>query len=394
VSFFLDLVDLLLQSAGAAPAAPQRTALLQEARETMELLKVAELQNYFRQDCVDPAPSEPVRLDDISPRAAVIYPILLPERTEVLVGTAAGMSRHVAAVGQARVTAVIRELRRTLQKRTTFQYLQPSRQLYDWLIRPLEPELAEGSIDTLVFVPYGALGTVPPSALHDGSNFLIEKYAVAITPGLRLTDPRAFRRDEVRPFLAGLTEPVQGFPPLANAGEELRRIHEIYGGEILIDEQFRVARVEKELENERFDVVHIASHGEFRSDADDTFLLTFDGKLTMNGLSDLVSLFRHREDRLELLALSACETAVGDDRAALGLAGVAVRAGAKSALATLWYVDDQASARLVTEFYRQLRDPALSKAAALQRAQLSLMSHRPYRHPAYWSPYLLINNWL
>ena len=80
--------------------------------------------------------------------------------------------------------------------------------------------------------------------------------------------------------------------------------------------------------------------------------------------------------------------------ALMGLAGVAIKAGARSALATLWHIDDQASSELVSEFYRQLQDPALSRAKALQRAQLKLLSHWRYEHPGYWAPFLLLNNWL
>ena len=103
---------------------------------------------------------------------------------------------------------------------------------------------------------------------------------------------------------------------------------------------------------------------------------------------------RFRDEPIELLTLSACETAMGDDRAALGLAGIAVRAGARSALATLWTVNDQAAANLIGEFYRQLAQPGISKAEALRRAQVSLLEERPYQHPGYWSPFLLISNWM
>ena len=114
----------------------------------------------------------------------------------------------------------------------------------------------------------------------------------------------------------------------------------------------------------------------------------------MEQLERLVGLFRFRQNPLELLTLSACQTGIGDDRAALGLAGIAVKAGARSALATLWYINDEASSELVSEFYLQLRNPAISKARALQLAQLKLLSDRLYEHPAYWSPFLLLNNWL
>jgi CHAT domain-containing protein len=141
-------------------------------------------------------------------------------------------------------------------------------------------------------------------------------------------------------------------------------------------------------------MVHIASHGEFAGDVDQTFLLAFDGRLTIDRLDETIGLLRFRKDPLDLLTLSACETAAGDDRAALGLAGIAVRAGARSALATLWHVNDEASSSLVAEFYRRLRDPSVSRSAALQQAQVKLIQERRYQHPGYWAPFLLINNWL
>jgi CHAT domain-containing protein len=102
----------------------------------------------------------------------------------------------------------------------------------------------------------------------------------------------------------------------------------------------------------------------------------------------------YRDQPVELLTLSACQTAVGDDKAALGLGGVAVKAGARSALATLWYINDQASSILITDFYEDLKKPGISKARALQQAQLELLEDHRYDHPSYWSPFLLIGNWL
>jgi CHAT domain-containing protein len=161
-----------------------------------------------------------------------------------------------------------------------------------------------------------------------------------------------------------------------------------------VNQNFLVSRLENELGNKQFNIIHIASHGQFESDIKKTFLLTFDDRLTMDQLEQYVGLFRFREDPLELLTLSACETAAGDDRAALGISGIAIKAGARSALATLWYINDQASSTLVSEFYRQLQDPSVSRAIALKRAQLKLLNDRSYQHPSYWSPFLLINNWL
>jgi CHAT domain-containing protein len=127
---------------------------------------------------------------------------------------------------------------------------------------------------------------------------------------------------------------------------------------------------------------------------DETFLLTYDGQLSIERLGDFVGLFRFRDQPLELLTLSACDTAAGDDRAALGLAGIAVRAGARTALGTLWKVNDRAASQLVVEFYRQLQNQEVSRAVALQRAQRRLIRDARYWHPGYWSPFVLINNWL
>jgi len=176
--------------------------------------------------------------------------------------------------------------------------------------------------------------------------------------------------------------------------EELLAIQTLYGGRVLINQDFLIHTMQNTLNDEYFNIVHIASHGQFEGEVDKTFLLAFDDKITMDLLDQYVGLFKFRGGPLELLTLSACETAAGDDRAALGLAGVAIKTGARSALATLWFINDQASSILVAEFYRQLRDPSISRAVALQRAQLKMLNDRRYEHPGYWSPFLLINNWL
>jgi CHAT domain-containing protein len=323
-----------------------------------------------------------------------VYPLVLQDRIEVLANFPSGLKRFSIKVGADTLAKEVRKFRQKLEKRTTREYLPHAQKLYDWLIRPLEPDLKSLTTDTLVFVPDGPLRSIPMAALHDGKQFLINKYAIAITPGLNLTDPHPVKRENVKVLSAGLTDSVQGFPPLPNISNELRAIQGLYGGTPLLNRNFLNSNLEKELKNKQFTIMHIASHGQFESDARKSFLLTFDDKLTMDQLEQYVGLFKFREDPLELLTLSACETAVGDDRAALGLAGIAIKAGAKSALATLWHINDQASSDLVGEFYRQLHDPLISRAIALKRAQLKLLNDRSYEHPGYWSPFLLINNWL
>jgi len=391
---YFQLVDLLLQRSASASSPEHNVEFLGEARDTVELLKAAELRDYFRDECVDALLAKTRSLDKVSDRSAVIYPILFPDRVDTLVTLPSGLQRFTVPVGAAALTSEVREFRRFLEKRTTSEYLPHAQKLYNWLIRPLESALVASGIDTLVFVPDGPLRTIPMSSLHDGQAFLIEKYAVAMTPGLSLTDPRPLDRGKLKLLLGGLAESVQGFPALPQVRSELTSIQRLYGGDLLLDGDFVLPRVEGALSDQQLNIVHIASHGEFKGDRDKSFLLTHDGRLTMDQLGDYVGLFRFRETPLELLTLSACETAAGDDRAALGLAGVAIKAGARSALGTLWPVSDQAAAILVVDFYKQLEEPTVSRAHALQRAQQELLADARYAHPGYWSAFLLISNWL
>jgi CHAT domain-containing protein len=393
---YLEYADLLLREGEAAtdPAEVQRR--LVEARDAVELLKTVELQDYFQDDCVSLARSRVQGLDEtLSPHTAVIYPILFPDRTELLVSTGDGLSRHTVNVTAADMTAEVRDFRRKLEKRTTRQYMRPARQLYDWLIRPLEQELASRDIDTLVIVPDAALRTIPMAALHDGKHYLVHKYALASTPSLELTDPRPIRAQNIDLLLNGLTEAVQGFPGLPNVANELETLQSLYGGRVLENSDFRSGNFQGALADHPYSVVHIASHGKFEGKVSDSFILTYDDRLTMDDLEQYIGLSQVRVDQpVELLTLSACQTAAGDDWAGLGLASIAIKAGARSALATLWYINDQVTSELITAFYRNLGKPDTTKAAALQQAQLEILSDLRYRHPAYWAPYLLIGNWL
>jgi CHAT domain-containing protein len=390
---YFEHVDLLLQQAASLPERRQYEPYLREARETIELFKTAELRDYFQDDCVDAAQVGTTPLDRFSQEAVIVYPILLPDRTELLVSLPEGLKRFTVPVGADRLQLVVRRFRLALQQVAVQRYIRHAQTLYDWLIRPLDSDLASVSIKTLVFVPDGALRTIPMAALHDGEQFLIRKYALATTPGLNLTDPKPLRRDNIQMLAVGLTEAVQGFAALPYVSDELATIHQLYGGTQLLNQDFLVSSMEKALKEGDFGIVHIASHGQFASEVEQSFILTFDDRLTLDRLEQFVGRLRFRADPLELLTLSACETAVGDDRAALGLAGIAVKAGARSALATLWRVQDEAAAVLVTEFYRHLQDPSVSRAVALQRAQLKLLDDPRYQSPFFWSPFLLINNW-
>ena len=391
-ALFFEMADLLLQQADHSKD-PQ--PLLLEARDTVEQLKAVELEDYFQDECVNVARGRTKSLESVDKHTAIVYLIPLPTRTEVLVGLSSGMLHVTVDVGADALTAEVREFRHNLETRTTYGYLAEARQLYDWIIRPIHELLTKNHVDTLVFVPDGALRTIPFASLHDGKKFLIEEFAVAVTPGLSLIEPRPIQRTNARLLLSGLSASVQGFPSLDFVPAELNSIEPMYPSETLLNKDFVLPAITQKLTQEQFTIIHIASHGKFNRDAHKTFVLTFDGKLTLNDLEALIRPSQFRGKPVDLLVLSACQTASGDDRAALGLAGVAVKAGARSALASLWFVNDQSTAALISEFYHQLNESAsISKARALQAAQIKMLHDRRYQHPCYWAAYLIIGNWL
>jgi len=391
---FFELDDLLLQRPKAIDDKVQVQAYLIQARDTLESLKSAELEDYFQDDCVSAYQSRITRLDKPPAQTAVLYPILLASRMEILLTLPDGIKQFTVEVDRETLTAQVRTLRRELETLGD-GYLEPSRRLFDFLIHPLERELAQNHIETLVIVPDGPLRTIPMAALHDGERFLIERYALASTPSISLTDPQPIGRQGVQALLGGLTEGVQGFPALTEVKAELSTIEQAYQGTLLMDRDFVIPAIENQLANRPYNVVHIATHGQFDSDPRKTFLLTYNEKLSMNRLEQLIAPRKFADAPVELLTLSACQTALGDDRSALGLAGIAVKAGARSALASLWSIADESTALLMSRFYDALKnDPTVSKAKALQRAQLVLIKNPDYRHPFFWSAFLLIGNWL
>ena len=226
-----------------------------------------------------------------------------------------------------------------------------AQQVYSWIIEPLAADLAASNLKTLVFVLDSSLRNIPMSVLHDGEQYLIEKYAVAITPGLQLIQPKAIASNQLQALTAGLTEAKFGFPPLEYVSQELETIQaQIAKTEQLVDRNFTNNALRAKIEKIPFPIVHLATHGQFSSQAEDTFILTWDNRLNVNQLSNLLQVSNQdSEQAIELLVLSACETLAGDRRAALGLAGVAIKAGARSTLATLWRVNDEATSSLMGE---------------------------------------------
>jgi len=369
-------------------------ANLQQARELIESLQLAELDNFFREACLD---ATTVAIDRIDPKATAIYPIILSDRLAVIVSSPGQPLRYYATpISQAQIENTLKEF--IIQLSPIYDEedrLQLSQTIYDWLLRPAETSGALAGTETLVFVLDGILRNVPIAALHDGKQYLVAKYNLALSPGLQLFETRSQQTDSMSLIVGGLSAARQGFSALPQVEKELAEISKKFPTEVLLNEKFTRNTVVEQVDKNPSRIVHLATHGQFSSKAEDTFLLTWDSRLQVQ---ELDSLLQRREiatvGAIELLVLSACETAAGDDRAVLGLAGIAVKSGARSTLATLWRVKDDSTALFMTEFYRQLQTPGVTKAAAMRRAQLALLANPNYSKPFFWAPFVLIGNWL
>jgi filamentous hemagglutinin family protein len=297
------------------------------------------------------------------------------------------------------------------------EYLGLGQQLYQWLISPLEAELTSRNIQTLIFSMDTGLRTLPIAALHDGKQFLVEKYSFSLIPSLSLTDTRYFDLRNSQVLAMGVSEfpPDSDQPPLPAVPLELSTVNSIWPGISLLNNQFTIENLRARRAQGKYPIIHLATHGEFQpGGANNSYIQFWDRKLHLDELREL----KFNESPVELLVLSACSTAVGDDDAELGFAGLAVQAGVKSALASLWYVSDAGTLGLMTEFYQQLRRVP-TKAEALRQAQLAMLrgdvrlqdgylynsrnreplpmslanrGNRSLSHPYFWAAFTLIGS--
>jgi CHAT domain-containing protein len=366
---------------------------LQQARRVMEALQIAELDNFFRDACLD---SFPVVIDEIDPQAAVIYPVILSDRLEVILSLPGRPLRNYSTpLTSEEVETTLKQFYSSLSPGYPREEgLQVAQEIYDWLIKPAEQELLNNKSTTLVLVPDGFFRSVPMGALYDGKNYLIEKYGLAISPGLQLF-PEGLRGKQPSVLAVGMTEARQGFTSLPKVEQEIEQIVASLDSQVLLNQEFTQESFSSILDQQPFPIVHLATHGQFSSNPEETFLLTWSDRISIQDFDDL---FAQRNlgiiEPIELLVMSACQTAAGDDRATLGLAGFAMRSGARSTLASLWSVSDEATSELMREFYSQLSSGQVSKAEALRQAQLAVLADPLYKHPYFWSAFVLVGNWL
>lgn len=399
-------------------------------------LQLAELQNYFGSDCLVPIAAQ--RIDQISSAnednlqtneaqgadtpeqelsllgqsTALISTAILPNRTAVTL-TLPNRTRYLHWIEEDEDTLrqeIIDLLDVDLKDWDEWDY-DPTRstEMYNRLIHPFDPVLDQAKeVDTLVFAHDGLFRSLPMAALYADGRYLIERYAIANTPSLKLRNLESGNNNSsLNALIIGVTQSNkigknEIFPELPSVESEVKSVKAQLGNSLLLlDKELNLEeatlkdRLRTSLQRNTYSVLHVATHGKFEAEAEDSFLvLGEESVITLGELDELIRKVSPNTEPLELIVLSACQTATGDDRAALGLAGVTVRAGAKSALATLWSVGDDTASILVREFYRGLVEDGLPKAKALQEAQKFIIEDNPAsRGPARWAPFILIGNW-
>ena len=395
---YRELVSLLLegdsalegQVAAKSLAQPSQKNLAQ-AREVIEALQLAELDNFFQEACID---VESQQIDQVDATATVIYPIILSDKLAVIAsGAGQPLEYYSTPIREEAVDSTLRELLSAIHPVSDNERrLELSQQVYDWVIKPVVDSPLSESTETMVFVLDGLLRNVPIAALHSGERYLIEDYAVALSPGLQLMSARTLSQIEPDAVVGGISEARNGLSALPAVEDEIADVSSLIDSDTLFNEEFTSDALARNVQNSSANIVHLATHGQFSSRLEDTFLSTWEGRLSVKELSEILQT-RGRSNAIELLVLSACDTASGDDRAVLGLAGLAVKSGARSTVATLWPVKDQAAAKLMKELYEGIQSSEMSKAEALRQAQLTLLEDPSFSDPFFWSAYTLVGNW-
>lgn len=396
---FQSAVDV--QLAGAEGGIQQ--IRVRDAQRIVEAYRQAELQSVFGSECIPVR--DPLRPETLAAGEVLLYPILLPDRLELLYvtgGDGGATFRRLPpnrSVDRQAVARLVETAVLSLSYDEDEAWRPAARQLYDLLIKPIEAELAPGAV--LAVVPDGPLRSLPFAVLLDDQNrFLIQKTRVSVAPSLAYTEPGSGETTRQQLLAASLEMevrlPAGSFEKLEGTGAEAR-VAAVADGERIarswVIENFRKADLVQALTREQVDVLHLATHASFNGRSDRAFIVANGEMILLSELRQILAQNRTRGDELDLLVLSACETAVGDDEASMGLAGAAVQAGARSAIASLWPVNDAGTAELMKSFYQFYRD-GRSKSAALREAQLRMIEAGGMTaNPNIWAAFTLLGAW-
>ncbi|WP_052672427.1 CHAT domain-containing protein [Aliterella atlantica] len=308
------------------------------------------------------------------------------------------------------------------RKTNTTSYLSSAQKLHELLIAPLEPELQANKVKTLIISADNHLRSIPLAALHDGKQFLIEKYSIALIPSFAMTDTRYKDLRKTTLLAMGISKSTQEQIPLPAVAVEVSELSQQWSqSKGFLDEEFTLNKLKSLTQEQRYGIIHLATHAEFqKGERDKSFIQFWGEKLRLDKLRQYTSESGwNKNPTIEMLVLSACRTALGDEQAELGFAGLAFQAGVKTVVGSLWYVSDTASLTLMSEFYSQLKN-APTRSEALRQAQVAMLQGKVelkerqiklsngqsvtlpsnlsgaklnLTHPYYWSAYTLVGNW-
>ncbi|MEG4090712.1 CHAT domain-containing protein [Microcoleus sp. Pol12B4] len=306
-------------------------------------------------------------------KPSLIYLFSQPEKLNLMLITSCGEVVHksVPAANRTELLKVVTQFRDEITKpgvRATTSYLPSSQQLYKWIIAPLEDSLKNCETDTISFVVDRGLRGMPFAALHDGQQFLVEKYNLSLMPSINLTETRYVDLRNSQVLAMGASE-FSELNPLPAVPAEIAAISREWPGVSFLNEDFTLENLKRQHQSRPFGIIHLATHGEFRPGApNNSFIQLWNSRLRLDQLRDL----RLNDPQVNMLVLSACRTAVGDAQAELGFGGLALQAGVQTALGSLWYVSDEGTLGLMSEFYQQLKTARI-KGAALRQAQIAML---------------------
>lgn len=395
---YLRFADLLLQQAAKSIDEQQKKNLLIEARNAIELMKKTEMEDYVKSRC---RTSVPIDLKSKDPHAAVIYPIPLPDRLEIIVGISDDLYQVTQPITEHYLKKQVESLSKSLHEHKSFYSKLPeklSEFLYKTLISPIKPKLdtSKEKIDTLVYIPDSFLRLIPLSALYDGKKFLVEDYAVITSVGMTLIENDSKQYENQDMLLAGSsTTEYKIVRTLPNVEQEIKQLAEQNNvPDYLLNQDFSLEKFELKALNHPHKVFHIASHGSFGETEENSFIQLYNGKLSMQRLRTILSSEYFKNHPIDLITLSACQTAEGNNNFPLGLSGIAVKSKVHSALGSLWLVVDDTTQELMLKFYQALAS-GVSKAKALQQAQIAILRNdNPfYSTPYRWSAFILVGDW-
>ncbi|HAX80517.1 MAG TPA: CHAT domain-containing protein [Cyanobacteria bacterium UBA11372] len=418
-----------------------------QAVQGFEELQAVEISNYFGFDLF----GKTVSVDEISDtlcqlgettgkKAALIYVISLADRLELLLVLPKDRGCNNPQSQQNNNRIIIRkfipEAKRSLVQKVAREfrigvtdlsnpddYKAPAQQLYQWIVTPLISDLLANKIDSLLFSMDTGLRSIPIGAFFDGQQFLIEQYSIGLIPSFSLTDTRYVPINNSQILAMGISKSTQEQTPLPAVAVEIPTLtNKLWRGVEFLNETATLENLKSTSRKQRFEIIHVATHAEFRpGNVSKSYIQFWDNKLRLNQLRELSQTVGWElPPKVEMLVLSACRTALGSEEAELGFAGLAIQAGVKTAIGSLWYASDEGSLALMTEFYLQLQTAPI-KTEALKQAQLALLKEQVrvedgqlrlsdgrliplppeiaargnliLSHPYFWSAYTLVGNW-